>query len=308
MYPLSDFPSDRETLRSAASPKSRSLTQTRTPTCAPRWSTTGRGLPHCAARLPRPLVGHHGADRNERERHFTESEVRLAQALAEQAAIALNNARLYQRSKEYAARLESSYLETVTALAAAMEAKDHYTAEHADMLATMAVSVGRKIGLDESELRDLQYASVLHDIGKIGVPGHILNKPDKLTDEEFALMAEHTIIGERIISTIDYPRPDRQSDPRARARALGWSAATPTASPVTRDTSAGRASCSSCDAFHAMTSDRPYRRAMPEGEALQELRLNAGAQFDPCVVDAFLDALAPHLRESEVEPRTPSLN
>ncbi len=78
----------------------------------------------------------------ERERRFTEREVRLARALAEQAAIALNNARLYQRSKEYAARLESSYLETVTALAAAMEAKDHYTAEHADMLAMMAV-VGR---------------------------------------------------------------------------------------------------------------------------------------------------------------------
>ena len=241
---------------------------------------------------------------HERERHFTEREVQLARALAEQAAIALNNARLYKRSQEYAARLESSYLETVTALAAAMEAKDHYTAEHADMLAMMAVSVGRRLGLSESELRDLQYASVLHDIGKIGIPGHILNKPDKLTDDEFAVMAEHTIIGERIISRIDYLAPIGTAIRAAHERWDGRGY--PDQLAADQIPLASRI-LFVCDAFHAMTSDRPYRKAMPEEEALEELRRNSGAQFDPEVVETFL-GVWPHFEESEVEPRTPSLN
>ena len=99
------------------------------------------------------------------------------------------------------------YLETVTALAAAMEAKDQYTASHADSLAAMAVAVGSRMGLTDAELRMLQYAAVLHDIGKIGIPGNILNKPAALTREEFETMAQHTIIGERIISRIDYLVP-----------------------------------------------------------------------------------------------------
>jgi GAF domain-containing protein len=101
--------------------------------------------------------------RCDRSRRISADEIQLVQILMNQAAVALENAANF-------ARLETTYLETVTALAAAMEAKDHYTADHADMLARMAVSVGRRLGLSESELRDLQYASVLHDIGKIGHP------------------------------------------------------------------------------------------------------------------------------------------
>jgi HD-GYP domain-containing protein (c-di-GMP phosphodiesterase class II) len=220
------------------------------------------------------------------ERHFTQGETDFARALAEQAATALNNARLFQRSKDYAARLESSYLETVTALAAAMEAKDHYTAEHADMLATMAVMVGRRMGLSEADLRDLQYASVLHDIGKIGIPGHILNKPDRLTDEEFAVMAEHTIIGERIISRIDYLAPIGKAIRAAHER---WDGRGYPDQLAGEQIPLPSRILFVCDAFHAMTSDRPYRGAMPHEDALEELRRNAGAQFDPMVVQAFFD-------------------
>ncbi|RPI31467.1 MAG: HD domain-containing protein [Actinomycetota bacterium] len=156
-------------------------------------------------RLVVPLILQHRAEgyldvRCALSRHISEDEIQLVQILINQAAVALENAANF-------ARLETTYLETVTALAAAMEAKDHYTADHAQMLAKMAVSVGRRLGLGESELRDLQYASVLHDIGKIGIPGSILNKPEKLTDEEFRVMAEHTVIGERIISRIEYLAP-----------------------------------------------------------------------------------------------------
>ena len=238
----------------------------------------------------------------ERERRFTEREVQLAGALADQAALALNNARLYRRSQEYAARLETSYLETVTALAAAMEAKDHYTADHADMLAMMAVAVGRRLGLQRHELRDVQFASVLHDIGKIGIPGHILNKPDKLTDEEFAVMAEHTIIGERIISAIDYLAPIGKAIRAAHERWDGRGYPDRLAGETIPRPSR---ILFVCDAYHAMTSDRPYRKALPDEAALEELRSNAGRQFDPEVVAAFLEVW-PHFEGAAVAPRTPA--
>jgi len=213
------------------------------------------------------------------------------------AAVALENAQNY-------GKLENMYLETVRALAAAIEAKDHYTAEHGDMLASMAIAVGRRLGLDDRALRDVQYAAVLHDIGKIGIPGAILNKPDKLTDEEFAVMAEHTIIGERIISAIDYLAPIGKAIRAAHERWDGRGYP---------DGLAGEAIPRPsrilfvCDAFHAMTSDRPYRRAMRHEDALEELRRNAGAQFDPEVVEAFLEVW-PHFESAEVAPRTPNLN
>ena len=240
----------------------------------------------------------------EHERHFTQGDIGLARALAEQAATALNNTRLYQRSKEYASRLEKSYLETVTALAAAMEAKDHYTAEHADMLAAMAVAVGRRLGLSDTELRDLQYASVLHDIGKIGVPGNILNKPDKLTDEEFAVMAQHTIIGERIISRIDYLAPISKAIRAAHER---WDGRGYPDGLTGEDIPRPARILFVCDAFHAMTSDRPYRKAMLAEEALEELRRNAGAQFDPEVVEAFLEEW-PNFKKPGAARRRRSLN
>jgi HD-GYP domain-containing protein (c-di-GMP phosphodiesterase class II) len=305
VYPLADYPSDRETLRRGVVVEE----HISDPAMAAdvRASMLAYGEKAC---LTVPLVfrgrslGLMELIENERERRFTASEIRLARALAEQAAVALNNARLYHRSKEYAARLESSYLETVTALAAAMEAKDHYTADHADMLAMMAVAVGRRLGLNERELRDLQFASVLHDIGKIGIPGNILNKPDKLTDEEFAVMAEHTIIGERIISAIDYLAPIGKAIRAAHER---WDGRGYPDGLAGESIPRPARILFVCDAFHAMTSDRPYRKALPDEVALEELRNNAGRQFDPEVVEAFL-GVWPHFEGAEVESRTLQLN
>ena len=252
-------------------------------------------------RLVVPLILQHRAEgyldvRCALSRHISEDEIQLVQILINQAAVALENAANF-------ARLETTYLETVTALAAAMEAKDHYTADHAQMLAKMAVSVGRRLGLGESELRDLQYASVLHDIGKIGIPGSILNKPEKLTDEEFRVMAEHTVIGERIISRIEYLAPIARVIRAAHERFDG------TGYPdglVGDEIPRLARIVFVCDAFHAMTSERPYRKAMPEQWALEELRRNAGGQFDPGVVAAFCEVW-PRFEDADVEPRTAPL-
>lgn len=250
----------------------------------------------CGRRLVVPLVLHHRTAgyldvRRQHSRRINDDEIQLVQILMNQAAVALENAANF-------ARLETTYLDTVTALAAAMEAKDHYTADHAQTLALTAVSTGRRLGFNEHELRDLQYASVLHDIGKIGIPGSILNKPGKLTADEFEVMAEHTIIGERILSQIEPLAPIARVIRAAHERFDGRGY--PDRLSGQEIPRAARI-VFVCDAFHAMTSDRPYRKGMPEQAALEELRRNAGTQFDPDVVAAFCEAW-PEFENAPAEP------
>jgi HD-GYP domain-containing protein (c-di-GMP phosphodiesterase class II)/HAMP domain-containing protein len=213
------------------------------------------------------------------EQHeFGPEELPLLTTIGGQIAIALQNAEAYEK-------LDRMYLETVTALAAAMEAKDQYTASHADSLAAMAVAVGGRMGLSDGELRMLQYAAVLHDIGKIGIPGNILNKPAALTRDEFETMAQHTIIGERIISRIDYLVPIARIIRSAHER---WDGTGYPDGLTGDEIPLASRILLVCDAFDAMTTDRPYRAALPVDEALRELAGHAGSQFDPRVVDVFL--------------------
>src|SRR5207237_2048951 len=97
---------------------------------------------------------------------------------------------------------EESYVATIGALAAALDAKDRYTEEHSRETAELAVNVGKRLGLHGEQLRLLEYGALLHDIGKIGIPGYILQKPGSLTTEEFAIMREHPVIGERILASV----------------------------------------------------------------------------------------------------------
>ncbi len=216
---------------------------------------------------------------------YHDDDLALLATIAGQIAIALHNAEAY-------AKLDAINLQTVTALAAAMEAKDHYTAEHADSLAAMATAVGRRLGLSDSEQRQLRYAAVLHDIGKIGVPGSILNKQGKLTDDEFAVMAEHTLIGERIISRIEYLRPIARIVRSAHER---WDGGGYPDQLAGDQIPLSSRVLLACDAFHAMTSDRPYRGALSTEEALEELRTNSGSQFDPVVISAFFEEYIPEV-------------
>ncbi len=216
-----------------------------------------------------------------RSAHFSAEDMNLFSTVANQVAVALGFSKVLDR-------LEDTYLETVTALAGAMEAKDQYAAQHPAALAQLAVGVGRKLGLNDDELRRLDYAAALHDIGKIGIAGSVLGKRGELTSEEFAQIAAHTVIGEQIIDSVEYLVPIARIVRSAHERWDGRGYPDglrgdeiPLASRI----------IFVCDAFLAMCGDRPYRAALPREDAVRQLHLNAGTQFDPRVVEAFVAVL-----------------
>jgi HD-GYP domain-containing protein (c-di-GMP phosphodiesterase class II) len=160
----------------------------------------------------------------------------------------------------------------------------------------MAVVVGAELGFDEAELRRLRCAGLLHDIGKIGVPQPVLHKNAALSPGDAARMADHTIIGERIVSQAEYLRPVA---PLVRASHERWDGHGYPDGLAGEEIPLASRIVFVCDAFHAMTSDRPYRRALPVTEALDELQAQAGRQFDPRVVDAFVRVLPRLIAEPE---------
>lgn len=212
---------------------------------------------------------------------FGEDDVRLVETVADQVGAALRSASLYEQ-------LERAYLGTAQALVAALEAKDAYTAEHARSIVERAEQVGRLLGLDDAALRDLRFAAVFHDIGKISVPEAILCKPGPLTPEEREIMERHTIVGEQILAPVEFLAGVRAVVRHEHER---WDGAGYPDKLAGEAIPLGSRIILACDALHAMTSDRPYRSALSHEDAVAELRRHAGTQFDPRVVEALLAVL-----------------
>jgi diguanylate cyclase (GGDEF)-like protein/putative nucleotidyltransferase with HDIG domain len=185
-------------------------------------------------------------------------------------------------------QLEESYLSTIEALAAALDAKDRHTEAHSRETAALARAVGRRLGLDDEMLRFLEYGALLHDIGKIGVPGYILNKPGPLDDEEAAIMREHPVIGERIVASVPFLARIR---PIVRAEHERWDGGGYPDRLSGEQIPIEARIIHACDAFQAMASDRPYRHARPRDWIIKEIRAQAGRQFDPKVAEALLGVI-----------------
>jgi putative nucleotidyltransferase with HDIG domain len=185
-------------------------------------------------------------------------------------------------------RLESAYLGTAEALAAALEAKDSYTASHSRSIAEHAEAVGRLLGMDEAELGMLRYAAIFHDIGKLAIPEAILNKRGPLTEAERREIERHPEVGEQILEPVDFLAPAR---PFVRHGHERWDGRGYPDGLAGEQIPLGARVVFVCDAYHAMTSDRPYRGALSPEVARRELRRFAGTQFDPSVVDALLRVL-----------------
>jgi diguanylate cyclase (GGDEF)-like protein/putative nucleotidyltransferase with HDIG domain len=197
------------------------------------------------------------------------------------AALRAENRLAEQRRDE----LERSYLATIAALAAALDAKDRHTEAHSRETAALARAVGRHLGLDNEDLRFLEYGALLHDIGKIGVPGYILNKPGALDEEETAIMREHPVIGERIVASVPFLARIR---PVVRAEHERWDGGGYPDGLRGQQIPIESRIIHACDAFQAMSSDRPYRRARPRDWILKEIRAQSGRQFDPTVAEALV--------------------
>ncbi len=210
---------------------------------------------------------------------FAESDVRILQGIADQALIGLTNRQLYDD-------LEESFLATVKALATALATNDEYTGEHACELEGLCTTVGQALGLESAELRDVGLAAALHDIGKIGIPSPILRKPAALTPEEQQVMRRHPEMGARIIAPVAALDGARELVIACHEH---WDGSGYPFGLSGEQIPLGARIILVCDAYHAMTSNRVYRQALPKAEVLRELERCSGTQFDPVVADALLD-------------------
>src|SRR5262249_36149185 len=181
---------------------------------------------------------------------------------------------------EQRASVERTFVATVESLANALEASDEYTSSHARWITDVSLLVGAELELEREEMKRLELGALFHDIGKIGIPSEILAKPGPLTEEERGIIETHPLLGEKILAPIEQLGEVRQI---VRACHERWDG---TGYP---DRLAGEQIpiesriILACDAFHAMTTDRPYREALSVDEARRRLCDAAGSQFDPQV-------------------------
>lgn len=176
----------------------------------------------------------------------------------------------------------------IDALMGALVARDHYTGAHSKIVVELAARVARRLGLAEDQVREVEQVALLHDVGKVGVPDSVLQKTGPLTDKESALMRQHPAIGARIVAgaeTLAHLAPAVKAE-HERYDGTGYpdglrGDAIPLASRIVF----------ACDAYHAMTSDRPYRPALDLEVAIAELHAGSGTQFDPSVIRVLLETL-----------------
>ena len=202
-------------------------------------------------------------------------------------------AKVRERTKQLAAKhqeLRTAYIQTIRALAEAIDAKDAYTRGHSERVAVYSSRLAREMGLRKDMIERVYFSGLLHDVGKIGVPDAIITKPDRLTAEEYLEIQKHPEIGAKILEPVEFLRHivpcvrhhhewfdgcDRGYPERLRGDKI------PLPSRLILV----------CDTVEAMTSDRPYRKALPLDTVVRELHKYSGSQFDPQCVEAFLRLL-----------------
>ncbi|HLG99326.1 MAG TPA: HD domain-containing phosphohydrolase [Bryobacteraceae bacterium] len=230
-------------------------------------------------------------------------------------AILYRGYRLYvgqlESDKQHAQEVASLHLRTIEALALAIEAKDHVTHDHVQRVRTYAIEVGKELGLTQPDLEALEAASLLHDIGKLAVPEHIISKPGKLTPEEFEKMKIHPVVGAEILERVKFPYPVA---PIVRSHHEKWDGTGYPAGLKGEEIPVGARILSAVDFLDALASDRQYRRAYPLDKAMAMLVEQSGISFDPRVVEVLqrryveLEALARNTQMPELVTLSTELN
>jgi len=185
--------------------------------------------------------------------------------------------------------LEESYLATVKTLAFVVEAKDTHTRSHLDRAHDYAVALASRVAPELANDQTLRYGFFLHDIGKIGIPERILSKPGPLTEDEWAIMRTHPLLGAQILSPVKFLIP---ALPIVEAHHEKWDGSGYPRGLRKEEIPLGARIFALVDAFDAMTSDRPYRRALSFEQALEQISACSGTHFDPEVVRSFEELCA----------------
>jgi putative nucleotidyltransferase with HDIG domain len=222
-----------------------------------------------------------GERREANREPFDADKMRLVLAIADQAANALQRANMHEQ-------MENTFLETVLALANAMDARDTYTNDHSQRMCVLAEVVCRELNCDSNDIWAVHWASLLHDIGKIGVPDRILRKGGPLTEEEWVIMKKHPEIGARIVAPV---KKLENVAPLIQAHHERFDGTGYPFGLKGVEIPLGARILSIVDAYTAMTDDRVYRKPRSLKDAIDELRRESGHQFDPALVEVFVTIL-----------------
>jgi len=228
------------------------------------------------------VIGVLNVNNKKSRRIFNQEDFRLLKQIAAQVAIVIENAKLYRS-------LTDLYMHTITSLATAIDARDHYTRRHSEMVAKYAVAIAEAMKLSPERVELIRQASRLHDIGKIGVHDFILLKSDRLTDEEWEEVKLHSVKGAEILKPLIVFLDgviDMVKQHHERYDGRGYPG-----SYKNGEIDIGARIMAVADAFDAMLSERPYRKAYSKEKAIEELKGNSGTQFDPNIVETFLKVL-----------------
>jgi putative nucleotidyltransferase with HDIG domain len=209
---------------------------------------------------------------------FGPSDLELLTTIAAQASVAIRNARLYEAQ-------ETSYLNTVQALVSAIEASDAYTRGHSERVTRYSVALAKRMGMDADSLKQLEQAAILHDIGKIGIDVSLLHKKGKLTPADIDVLKLHPSIGVRILEPIHFLGTVREIIEQHHERYDGNGYPN---GLVGNEWRLEAKILAVCDTYDAMTSDRPYRKALSHEITMREISDHSGTQFDPKVAAAFI--------------------
>lgn len=181
-------------------------------------------------------------------------------------------------------RLEKAHVDTIATLIFILEGKDPYAQGHSERVTRYSVAIAEELGLSQEEVKQIETAGKLHDIGKLGIDDAILSKPDSLTDKEYAVVKTHPQMGSAILEPLDFLSKERVIAHHHHERYDGNGYPDKLKG---EETPLGARIMALADAFDAMKSERPYRQPLPDEKILAEIKKNSGTQFDPKVVKAF---------------------
>lgn len=230
---------------------------------------------------------------------FSPDDAKILNVVALEGAIAIQNAKLYDK-------LQKNYLNTIISLASTIDARDHYTHQHSKNVTKYAVRIASEMKLPTQIIENIRCAGLLHDIGKIGIKDEVLLKAGKLTDEEYLQIKTHPLRAEEILKTLPFLAKVTAIIRHHHERFDGKGYPDGIKG---EDIEIGARILVIADVFDAMTTNRPYRNALSLDESKDELAKNKGTQFDPCIVDYFLQILEkePNLiTESDIMPKLSS--